>query len=79
MAERPTRRNMAREIPEGSACAWAASPEVRPIGVRTTVVRAARAATEEGQRECRAKIDDNSGTAPIMGLASGLGGGAQGV
>ena len=56
MAERPTRRNVAREILEGSACAWAASPEVRPIGVRTTAVRAARAATEEGQCEYRADV-----------------------
>ena len=31
----------------------AASPEARPIGARTTGVRAPRAATVKGQRECR--------------------------
>ena len=66
-----------------SVSARVASPEVCPIGVRTTVVRAARAATEESQRECRrecrgrisanvANVVDNSGAAPIISPVSGL-------
>ena len=41
------------------------SPEARPIGVRTTGVRAARAATEKGQRgwqrECQAHLHPFAG------------------
>jgi hypothetical protein len=47
--------------------------------VRTTVVRAARVATEEGQRECRANVVDNSGAAAIIGPVSGLCLGSEGA
>ena len=37
------------------------SPEARPVGVRTSGVRAARAATEKGQRECQAHFHPFAG------------------
>ena len=48
-------------------------------GQVTGVVRSARVATEEGQRECRANVVDSSGAASIIAPVSGLGGGAHGV
>jgi len=48
------------------------APGDGPIGVRPTVVRAARVATEEGQRECQHECRDNPGAAPIISPALGL-------